>query len=121
MRIIYAQNLYREGRVDLAALNRALKLVSSEVSGDIQAHTLRTFALVAAAGDSGITQQELESELGLSNAATSRNVSYWTYLRADKRPGPDFIRRHEDPMDRRTRILTLTEKGKAFHEKLAGG
>ena len=104
--------------MELKSLDKVLQIVADEVAGDIQAYTLRTFLLIGNAGQTGVTQQELEEKLGLSNAATSRNVSYWTYLRADKKAGPDFVSREEDPNDRRIRVLTLTPKGKAFYERL---
>ena len=92
-----------------------MELIADEDSG-MQIQTLRAFLFVA--NNSGCCQKDVERALSYTNSSSSRNISYWTDLRFDKKPGKNFILRIEDPMDRRYSILTLTKKGKEFLEKI---
>lgn len=60
------------------------------------------------------TQRDVETRLGLSNAAASRNVSYWSKWKKYKVSGQDMITQRGDPQDRRYRLVELNPKGKAF-------
>lgn len=102
--------------MDLNLMMRACEVIATEIDPDIQVSTLRAFLFVASRGS--CTQKDVEQELKTTNATTSRSISYWTDLRADRKPGMNFILRLEDPNDRRFKILTLTKKGQAFLEKL---
>jgi DNA-binding MarR family transcriptional regulator len=104
--------------MNLNMFNKALELLSSDVDADIQLQTVRVLLFVAIRGS--CTQKDVEIELQTNNASTSRNVSYWTDRRFDKKPGMGFIIRVEDANDRRFKVLTLTKKGQAFIEKLKG-
>lgn len=88
----------------------------AEVDTELQLQTLRCFLFVAARGT--CSQKDLELSLGLTNASASRNISYWTDRRFDRKPGKGFIERVEDDYDRRFKTLTLTKKGKDFLAKL---
>jgi DNA-binding MarR family transcriptional regulator len=79
-------------------------------------NTLLTFLFVAERGT--CTQGDVEAELGISTAGTSRNVSYWTDRRFDRTEGMGFIERVQDDYDRRIRNLSLTTKGKSFYKRL---
>ena len=104
--------------MNIVMFNRALELIASEVDADIQIQTVRAFLFVAMRGS--CTQKDVEMELQTNNASASRNVSYWTDRRFDRKPGMGFIMRVEDAHDRRFKVLTLTKKGLAFVEKLKG-
>ena len=52
-------------------------------------------------------QKDLEQMLGLSNAAASRNVAYWSKRYKPEVAGKDFIESHLDPMDHRLRLISL--------------
>lgn len=93
-----------------------LELIEDETDQQLQISTLRTFVFVALRGD--CTQKDVELYLNSTNAATSRNVSYFTNRRFDRRPGLDWIERVEDDYDRRFRRLRLTAKGNRFWTKL---
>lgn len=97
-------------------LTRALEFVSKKVSGEASLTTLLTFLFVAQRGR--CTQKDVEIELKVSNAAVSRNVSYWTDRRYDRQEGMNFIERVEDDHDRRFKELTLTTAGKKFYQEL---
>jgi DNA-binding MarR family transcriptional regulator len=90
--------------------------VFKQISPDIQASTVLTFMYVARRGRA--YQKDIEMELGLSNAAASRNVAYWTKVKHDRSPGVDFIERMEDTDDRRNKVLVLNERGREFYERL---
>lgn len=102
--------------MDTRELTKALKFISEQIGSELQLQTLRTFMYIAQQGQ--CTQAELEQHLGMTNASTSRNVSFWTDLRYDKKPGKNMVQRVEDRGDRRQRILVLTSKGKEFFEKI---
>lgn len=99
-----------------AQLTCALELISKEISGEASITTVLAFLFVARRGK--CTQKDVEVELGISNASTSRNVSYWTDRRYDRNKGMNFIERVEGDYDRRFKELTLTPIGKAFYKRL---
>lgn len=86
------------------------------VGSDLQISTLKVFLFIVHRGS--CTQRDVEKYLSLTNSSASRNVSYWTDSRFDGKPGLGFIMRVEDPHDRRYRLLTLTNRGRSFVEKL---
>lgn len=96
-------------------LARVCELLA-EVDTELQLQTLRCLLFVAVRGT--CSQKDLEVELGMTNASASRNISYWTDRRFDRKPGKGFIERVEDDYDRRFKSLTLTKKGKDFMSKL---
>jgi hypothetical protein len=102
--------------VNTIELENILAWVSEEVEPELQLSTLRAFIFVATREK--CTQSDVEHHLQTTNGSASRNVSFWTDRRADRKPGKDFIMRQEDDYDRRYKVLTLTRKGKAFWEKM---
>jgi DNA-binding MarR family transcriptional regulator len=102
--------------MNIIELESVLAWLSNEVEPEMQISTLRVLLLIAMKGK--CAQSDIEQELGISNAAASRNVSYWTDRRADRKPGLGFVTRHEDDYDRRYKVLTLSKKGVSFIEKL---
>ena len=103
--------------MDLNSTMRGLEIFS-RIQPDMQLTTLRTFLFVAQRGK--CNQADIEQYLGVSRAAVSRNVDYWTNVKFDGREGINFICREEDPDDRRNKIVKLTERGKTFYERLRG-
>lgn len=97
-------------------LMTVLDLLHKDVDDQIQIQTLRCLLYVASRGQ--CSQKDLEQSLGMTNASASRNISYWTERRFDRKAGKGFIERSEDEFDRRFKSLTLTRKGKAFMQKL---
>lgn len=88
----------------------------ASIDPEMQLNTMLTFLYIARRGV--CIQQDIERELGLSNATASRNVSYWTAQKAYNKPGVGFVERMEDPKDRRQRLLRLTKEGKAFFDRI---
>lgn len=101
--------------MDTYLFDKVLSLVG-DVDPEMQIQTVRSFLFVAHRGT--CNQKEVERALGMTNASASRNISYWTERRFDKKVGKGFIVRVEDPVDRRFKILTLTKKGRAFLDKI---
>lgn len=97
-------------------LQRLISFLQEEVSEELQINTLKAFLAVAEKGE--CTQQELEAILDTNQSGVSRNISYWTNRRFDRKPGMGFIERVEDDYDRRFKRLRLSKKGKAFLERL---
>ena len=61
--------------------------------------------------EEGLAVQDLESLVGLSQSATSRNVQALSKWFKPKVPGHDLVESFENPMDRRKKIVRLTQKG----------
>jgi DNA-binding MarR family transcriptional regulator len=103
--------------MDINEFARGLELFRS-VDSEMGVQTMLCFLFVAQRGT--VSQKDVEVSLGVTNAGASRNISYWTDRRFDRRPGKGFIERVEDDYDRRFRTLSLTPKGRAFYERLRG-
>jgi DNA-binding MarR family transcriptional regulator len=103
--------------MDTIALTRQLEIFA-QIDPEMQIPAMLTFLYIAHKGKCG--QKDLEVALGFSNAAASRNVSYWTHRRFDRKPGHDLVIREEDQFDRRHKALTLNSRGKALFFKLKG-
>ena len=104
--------------MDINLLNKAISHISKHIDNELQLQTLRAFLFIAQRGN--CTQKDVETELGITNASASRNVSYWTDRRFDRRPGMGFVERVEDQYDRRFKTLKLTPRGRYFYEELRG-
>ena len=97
-------------------LDRVLSLIADEVGPDVQVQTVRTLLFIAMRGS--CNQKDIEIELNFTNASASRNVAYWTDVKADRKAGMRFVIRTEDPHDRRYKTLTLSKKGRDFMERV---
>lgn len=88
----------------------------STIDKDMQLSTALT--LLYAAEREGQHQNDIEERTGMSNAAISRNVSYWSKWKRHKVAGHNMMESLIDPQDRRYRLLMLTNKGTAFINRL---
>jgi DNA-binding MarR family transcriptional regulator len=86
------------------------------IDPEMQLTTLLVFLYVAQRGV--CTQKDVELSLNLTNGTVSRNVSYWSEMKRYEKPGIGFIKREEDPKDRRYKVLSLTDEGQSFYNKL---
>lgn len=59
----------------------------------------------------GCTMTDLQKNLGMSQASCSRNVSALSEWHRLEKPGLGLIVASPDPMERRRKIVQLTEKG----------
>lgn len=101
--------------MDTHILDKGLEAFA-EVDPELQLQTIRVFLFVA--HRSPCNQKDIEFALGMTNSSCSRNVSYWTDRRFDRKPGKGFIARVEDPADHRYKLLTLTKRGRDFLDQL---
>lgn len=97
-------------------LRRALLLVEEfrKINPEMQMQTALAFLIIGEAGEDGIPMLELQKDMGVASSTTSRNVSTLSdvHWRDPKKPGLGLIDRHEDPNDRRNKIVRLSAKGR---------
>ena len=60
----------------------------------------------------GCTMTDLQTNLGMSQASCSRNVSALSEWHRLEKPGLGLIAATPDPMERRRKVVHLTDKGK---------
>ena len=66
----------------------------------------------------GISIGELAERLGIAQSSASRNVAALSRWHSFGKAGLDLVQAQEDPRERRRKIVTLTDKGRAFLEDL---
>ena len=70
------------------------------------------------ARNEGLSIGELAERLGIAQSSASRNVAALSRWHSFGKAGLDLVQAQEDPRERRRKIVTLTEKGRAFLEEL---
>jgi DNA-binding MarR family transcriptional regulator len=83
---------------------------------EIQAQTVSCFVVVAM--NPGITMKDIGERVGISQASTSRNIAALSKVHRLNRPGHDLVVATEDPVERRRKVVHLTDKGKRVAESL---
>lgn len=101
--------------------NAGLNVAESfaELDTTMQVSNMLTFLYVAKRGV--CSQKDIELALGLSNAAASRNIGYWTDRKRYGVAGQGFIHREMDPRDNRQKLLSLTKEGQEFYKRMREG
>lgn len=82
-------------------------------------HTLLTFLHVAKTGKRGITSPELEKIMGMATSSMYRNTRILAQGRDGSSKALGLPKVEEDPLERRRKIISLTEKGEKLINKLA--
>lgn len=102
------------------AVETLLRIVSRfrGLDPDISFSVAHVFLLVAHAGDDGISLTDIADKAGLGLSTVSRHAAYLGKINRHHEEGLQIIQTHEDPMERRRRLATLTGKGKAFMNQL---
>lgn len=72
------------------------------------------------AQNEGLSIGELAERLGIAQSSASRNVAALSRWHSFGKAGLDLVQSQEDPRERRRKIVTLTDKGRAFLDNLAG-
>lgn len=62
----------------------------------------------------GLSVSDLASRMGMAQSSASRQLAALSKFRARLQPGHDLVAAHEDPMERRKKIIMLTPKGKVL-------
>jgi DNA-binding MarR family transcriptional regulator len=65
-----------------------------------------------------LDQTSLVKGADLSPSATSKHIASWTKLTAAKKPGPGYLESRPDPMNLKTRIISLTPRGREAVESI---
>jgi len=101
-------------------VEKILRIVSKfrDLDPDITFSVACVLLLVAKAGDEGISLTEVAEKSGLGLSSVSRHCAYLGKINRHHEEGYNLIQTHEDPMERRRRLATLTGKGKAFINQL---
>lgn len=99
---------------------KLLKIVRKfrELDPDLIFAHAEVLLLVAEAGNDGISLSDIADKTGLGLSTVSRHVAHMGKINRHHEEGLKLIETHEDPMERRRRLATLTGKGKAFLNNL---
>lgn len=100
-----------------AVLVTALQEVREKLDADMPVQQLLT--LLIAARTPGITMKDAMTELNISSASISRNVSALSPMNRFQKPGYGLIVAREDPLERRRKLMELTPAGSQFAKHLA--
>lgn len=82
----------------------------------IQANAIITFLLVAQKGKEGINMREMQEILGIARSSMSRNVAILSDYQNKK--GFGLLIAQEDPFDRKSKKVFLTQKGSALAKRV---
>jgi DNA-binding MarR family transcriptional regulator len=104
------------GRSDeIATLIRVLEVLR-RFDPDMPIQYALSFLTVAQ--NEGLSIRDLSERLGIAQSSASRNVAALSRWRSFDRPGHDLVQAVEDPQERRRKVVTLTETGRALAEEL---
>lgn len=96
-------------------LMRALDTIRA-LDPDIPSQTIVTF--LVAMDHEGETISEIRDRLGMSTSSASRNIAALTDWHRLRKPGLNLLVTETDPMNRRTRRVFLTVKGRQVSKLL---
>lgn len=99
-----------------SALLSKLDGVAAVLGQDLSLTQVRVFLYVAV--NEGCSMGAMEQALKLTQSTSSRAVALLTAIERPGRPGLGVIERVEDPYDRRTKVLSLTYKGRKAVDKI---
>lgn len=97
-------------------IDKAIKILRTFQG--IDEHMSVSCALAVLLASKTTKQREVETLLGLSNAAASRNVTYWTKRFKKDVEGKDFINTYPDPDDYRMKRVEIRPKGNVLFNNI---
>lgn len=102
-------------KVFIMRLQAALRFLSviREVDSEMPLPQVHCLLLIAEA-DEGISLTELARKAGIGLATASRHVGFLGAINRFREEGHNLVEAFEDPMERRKKIIRLTDKGKAL-------
>ena len=71
------------------------------------------------AQNEGLSIRDLSERLGIAQSSASRNVAALSRWHSFGKAGHDLVQAEEDPRERRRKIITLTDKGRALATELS--
>lgn len=103
--------------MDISRTGAFIKTLS-DLTGDYTMPSQQQLLLMALFVHGTTNQSDLESMTGVKRSSNSRNISklgvgehVWSS------DGPGYVESYEDPMNRRTKAVRLTPKGKSLMEE----
>jgi DNA-binding MarR family transcriptional regulator len=93
-----------------------IELRSIEGAEELPGQAMHCFLTVIR--EPGITQKDLMSRTGMSQASVSRNVAALSKWHRLNKPGMDWVVSREDPVERRRKIVEPTDKGREVFDRL---
>lgn len=103
-------------RKDFRRMNSILSLFRA-VDGEMPVQMMMVFCWVAL--NEGGVQRDLCTALDMPNSTASRNLAALSTVHRLGKEGHGLVTWTEDVMDRRSKLLVLTEKGRAFAHQIA--
>jgi DNA-binding MarR family transcriptional regulator len=102
-------------------LKDAIQLINgiSKIESEMPLQQLHVLLLIAKAGE-GTSLTDLAKEAGIGLATASRYVSALGKQDRHRQEGLLLVESFEDPMERRKKIIRLTDKGRVALNKLIG-
>ncbi len=87
---------------------------------DIQSQTIAVFLYVGIhEGNEGVPMTKIATELNMAQSSVSRNVSLLSKWRWSRKEGLNFVEALEDPMERRRKLVKLTNRGKKLYATIS--
>lgn len=71
------------------------------------------------AQNEGLSIRDLSERLGIAQSSASRNVAALSKWHSFGKAGHDLVQAEEDPRERRRKIITLTDSGRALAAQLS--
>lgn len=97
---------------DIAKVNDFIKALS-ELTGDDTMPSQQQLLLLGLFVHGVTNQADIEELTGVKRSSNSRNITKLGIgERSASEPGPRWVESFEDPMDRRTKLVRLTPKGR---------
>jgi DNA-binding MarR family transcriptional regulator len=87
-----------------------------DINPDATVAALLLFCLIKRDGNTHVS--DLIQNSGLNKTTVSRNIDILTARGRGAKQGLGLIQDMEDPVDRRYKVVTFTEKGKTIHDSL---
>ena len=90
---------------------------------DIQSQTIAIFLYVAIHSqgkfaDTGVPMTAIADDLDMTQSSVSRNVSILAKWKWNRSEGLNFVETREDPMERRRKLVSLTNRGKRLYDSV---
>jgi DNA-binding MarR family transcriptional regulator len=75
-------------------------------------------SFLTVAQNEGLSIRDLSERLGIAQSSASRNIAALSRWRSFDKPGHDLVQAEEDPRERRRKVVTLTQAGRALADEL---
>tara|TARA_E500000081_G_scaffold146870_1_gene170426 strand:- start:44 stop:370 length:327 start_codon:yes stop_codon:yes gene_type:complete len=88
------------------------------IDSGMHAQAMCIFLQVAEQHPNEVAMADLSTKIGVSQASVSRNVALLSSLTRYKTKGPNLLEAYEDKMERRRKLVKLTNRGLKFYNDL---